>query len=338
MLKYEIMKGRNLKENIMIKNSSRVDFSLPEKLDCHASLTMTKKNPTTANATITPHPNPVLKLLQAHRVSHLELCSSMLNLFAIRTRFAPSVRNFALTTPLRCGKQGHKAHCVAPVPFAPQGAREKKCAFTLAEVLITLGIIGVVAAMTMPALITKYQKKVTSQKLKKFYTVMSQAIKLSEVENGPYPDWAPVTDGGNLPVEELITWYNTYLDKYIVSIDKRKPDSSHYQVAFKDGSGMNFYVNDHDKCIYIFYCTDYKHCDSESYNGRTTFLFKITVDPNGKHFGPSYRSELYTRERLLNDCKHPQTNNDDKRHACSGLLQYDGWEFKDDYPWNAEIN
>lgn len=30
--------------------------------------------------------------------------------------------------------------------------------FTLAEVLITLGIIGVVAAMTMPSLITKYQK------------------------------------------------------------------------------------------------------------------------------------------------------------------------------------
>ena len=35
-----------------------------------------------------------------------------------------------------------------------------KCtAFTLAEVLITLGIIGVVAALTMPALITNYQKK-----------------------------------------------------------------------------------------------------------------------------------------------------------------------------------
>ena len=34
-------------------------------------------------------------------------------------------------------------------------------AFTLAEVLITLGIIGIVAALTIPALITKYQDKVT---------------------------------------------------------------------------------------------------------------------------------------------------------------------------------
>lgn len=34
-----------------------------------------------------------------------------------------------------------------------------KKAFTLAEVLITLGIIGVVAAITLPTLIANYQKK-----------------------------------------------------------------------------------------------------------------------------------------------------------------------------------
>ena len=37
-------------------------------------------------------------------------------------------------------------------------------AFTLAEILITLGIIGVVAAMTIPTLITNYQKKQTVTK------------------------------------------------------------------------------------------------------------------------------------------------------------------------------
>ena len=46
--------------------------------------------------------------------------------------------------------------------------REYKKAFTLAEVLITLGIIGVVAAITIPGLITKYQKLVTVVKLKKY--------------------------------------------------------------------------------------------------------------------------------------------------------------------------
>ena len=51
----------------------------------------------------------------------------------------------------------------------------KRAAFTLAEVLITLGIIGVVAAMTMPSLIQNYQEKATVTKLKKFYSLVSQA-------------------------------------------------------------------------------------------------------------------------------------------------------------------
>lgn len=40
-------------------------------------------------------------------------------------------------------------------------------AFTLAEVLITLGVIGVISAMTIPNLITKYQKITVEVKLKK---------------------------------------------------------------------------------------------------------------------------------------------------------------------------
>ena len=60
-----------------------------------------------------------------------------------------------------------------------------KNAFTLAEVLITLAVIGVVAAMTIPVLIQNYKKRVATVRLKKFVSVMEQAIKLSEIDNGP---------------------------------------------------------------------------------------------------------------------------------------------------------
>lgn len=43
----------------------------------------------------------------------------------------------------------------------------KKLAFTLAEVLITLGIIGIVAALSIPTLISAYQKKTTALEVKK---------------------------------------------------------------------------------------------------------------------------------------------------------------------------
>lgn len=58
-------------------------------------------------------------------------------------------------------------------------------AFTLAEVLVTLGIIGVVAAMTMPTLVAKYQEKATVTKLKKMYSVLTQAYNTYKIDNTP---------------------------------------------------------------------------------------------------------------------------------------------------------
>lgn len=46
----------------------------------------------------------------------------------------------------------------------------KYSAFTLAETLITLGIIGVVAGLTIPTLISNYRKHVVETRLEKFYS------------------------------------------------------------------------------------------------------------------------------------------------------------------------
>ena len=59
-----------------------------------------------------------------------------------------------------------------------------KKAFTLAEVLITLGIIGVVAAMTIPTLVQNNRNKELQTGLKKAYSIMGQALDLYQAENG----------------------------------------------------------------------------------------------------------------------------------------------------------
>lgn len=51
-----------------------------------------------------------------------------------------------------------------------------KQGFTLSEVLITLGIIGVVAAITLPTLIQNYQKTVWVNQLKESYSILSQGF------------------------------------------------------------------------------------------------------------------------------------------------------------------
>lgn len=57
-------------------------------------------------------------------------------------------------------------------------------AFTLAEVLITLGIIGIVATMTIPSLINNVQKQQYTTSLKKAYTVANQALLQMAADNG----------------------------------------------------------------------------------------------------------------------------------------------------------
>ena len=69
----------------------------------------------------------------------------------------------------------------------PSPLERGKAAFTLAEVLITLGIIGVVAAMTMPALIENYKEKETVTRLKKAHSLMSQLF-IAAVHEYSTPD------------------------------------------------------------------------------------------------------------------------------------------------------
>ena len=63
----------------------------------------------------------------------------------------------------------------------------KRFAFTLAEVLITLGIIGIVAALTMPTLIAHYKAKVLEAQFKKSYSTLTNATKmLVQQDVSPY--------------------------------------------------------------------------------------------------------------------------------------------------------
>ena len=62
--------------------------------------------------------------------------------------------------------------------------KNSKLGFTLAEVLITLGIIGIVAAMTIPTLMTNYRKHIVETRVARTYSIISQAVKFAEENFG----------------------------------------------------------------------------------------------------------------------------------------------------------
>ena len=106
--------------------------------------------------------------------------------------------------------------------FTLHSSLKKRAAFTLAEILITLGIIGVVASMTIPVLISKYQLKVFSTAFKKQYAVLTDTIgyialdsslnrcymyyEYSEINNSGY--FEKVNDDCNALFSELVSKLN----------------------------------------------------------------------------------------------------------------------------------
>ena len=80
-----------------------------------------------------------------------------------------------------------------------------KKSFTLAEVLITLAVIGIVASLTIPIVIRNYQERQTVTSLKKFYSDINQAFQMATVHKGKIEN-AGITDS-----TELFEYFKPYL-------------------------------------------------------------------------------------------------------------------------------
>ncbi len=91
-----------------------------------------------------------------------------------------------------------------------------KKGFTLAEVLITLGVIGVVAAITMPMMMAAHREKQFVAQLKKIYSNMSQSYARALVEYGEPDVWELVAadspEGANAISSVLSPYFSIQRD------------------------------------------------------------------------------------------------------------------------------
>ena len=93
---------------------------------------------------------------------------------------------------------------------------KRKIAFTLAEVLITLGIIGVVASLILPSVINNYQKKVVAKRLATSYSTISNAFAMAKIDYGDILGWDLPKDGENAKIAEdfIDKYFLPYFDSY----------------------------------------------------------------------------------------------------------------------------
>ncbi len=141
-------------------------------------------------------------------------------------------------------------------------------AFTLAETLIVIGIIGVVAALTLPNLnhATGDKEKVT--KVKKIYSALTEAFDRAQAIYGPVDEWFKGMSGYN-EIGQSCGYACTektakmFLEFLKVSkdcdtdsgcwdsasyIDK---DKGYYKAILSDGTSLAFYADHCDITIYF---------------------------------------------------------------------------------------
>ena len=332
-----------------LKRTYKFQRGVNNKLDCHAIARNDVKRHTEDNS---PKYRMVGEIL------------SILRSFAVQTRIFAKECNIIAVGYVRSTAQDDenlnrlRNKCamtcgLCPRPFGERfrgylaaSLLSRLAAFTLAEVLVTLGIIGVVAAMTLPTLIESHNRQVVETRLEKFYSTINQAIVRAEVDFGDRSDW--YQDTNNIETDEngkpingssgVEKWWNTYLAPYVktVGIDY---DNGLPVFKFADGSCLKanqatamrdwiYYTTSRDRCI--------KMAGSEE-NSRGVCSFSFMYVPTAdspyfykKGFEPYKSGWNGTESGLYNACK--KSDNKMDKSLCGALIQYNGWKIPKNYP------
>ena len=205
----------------------------------------------------------------------------------------------------------------------------RKTAFTLAEVLITLGIIGVVAALTLPALINNYEKSVVETRMQKFYTNINAALKLSIVENGDMVDWTFPQDYYDADGSEQ--FFNTYLKnnlQYLKTVPRVTTSwpTNGIEVDLNDGSA--FVLSD-------TWITYYPNANKKQRSGVDSFIF--IINKNGNSVIP-HGYDLKLNEstiKRVEDVSYSCNGKSRKafNRSCAAYIMQNGWKIPEYYPW-----
>lgn len=233
----------------------------------------------------------------------------------------------------------------------------KKSAFTLAEVLITLGIIGIIAAMTLPVLTAKWQKAAAIAQLKKEYSIMQNAISALLAENEGvkfdslrfvHQQWDHSDYFDKDLFAEDLSKHLKYIDSgtnptYSTEVRMCLPEDSEKSYKWLNGSKQTFWsivshwwklsdgscvaINtrggwtwDDSSSIVLLYIDINGSEKNPNQFGKDTFVFRISR--SGKivpYELPEPELDCYNKTRRGLD--------------CAAKIMKDGWQIKDDYPW-----
>ena len=182
-----------------------------------------------------------------------------------------------------------------------------KFGFTLSEVLITLGVIGVVAALTLPSLIAKHQEKVMINKLKTSYSLLNQAFKQAVEDYGEIDTWGITAEERAANASEILSKYIKVIkkcdlgekaclaDKYVgrkgSGTQNNTVDISNSGSSIVLANGMSVLFNGtEDRMLCAQNVNQYNNAVLNSQEDIFNTCFRVYVDTNGKQ-KPNFASK-----------------------------------------------
>lgn len=176
---------------------------------------------------------------------------------------------------------------------------KKTKAFTLAEVLITLGIIGVVAGITIPTLVQNTQNAEFKTAMKKNFSIFSGVYERIKAENGTFQDiLVNCTNGDHNCFKNALKQYLSYVRDCDSNSSKgvcfpvtlRQLNNSVPSYAFQDSNTAGLVLKD-GTSVAIF--LDTVNCTTP----RNTFTDEcgwVTIDVNGLKGPNVFGKDAYT--------------------------------------------
>jgi len=222
--------------------------------------------------------------------------------------------------------------------------------FTLAEVLITLGVIGVVAAMTIPTLFANYQKKVYVTQLKKAYSVANQALLKLEVDMGCTGDLQCTGLFGTNYIISSQKFGDEFVKQFKISnncqLTSEKSCWSTDQSQNYNRIGSGGFDGNSDPSLYRFTTADGQAFAILAYDGgnceqHDSSCGELRIDVNGPNKGPNnwgrdiFIFEILSKKGIV----APQLPDDTFCSAanpegvfCAARIMNEGWEMNYDNP------